>query len=118
MKLKRVYCKHFPFAGYKALTFCPWVFIRESAKQRYTPTTNRHEMIHALQQLELVWVLFFLLYGLEWFIKLFFCNFNAHKAYRSISFEQEAYYNQGNVNYNKERKHYAWVKYIFKLYNK
>ena len=115
MKLKKVYCKHFPFAGYKALTICPWVFIRESAKQRYTPTDNRHETTHGYQQIETLWILFFVLYGLEWLIKLSFCKFNSDRAYRSISFEQEAYANQGKVDYNNTRKHYAWVRYIFKL---
>lgn len=116
MKLKRVYCKHFPFSGYLALTLYPWVFIREGARQRYTPTVNRHETTHALQQIELLWLLFFILYGLEWLIKIPFCKFNTHDAYKSISFEQEAYTNQGKVDYNKKRRHYAWVKYVFKLY--
>ena len=62
MKLKRVYCKHFPFSGYLALTWCPWVFIREGARQRYTPTVNRHETTHGLQQLECLWIFFFIIY--------------------------------------------------------
>ena len=117
MELKRVYCKHFPFAGYKAFTLCPWVFIREKAKQRYTPTCHRHETTHALQQIETLWVLFFIIYGLEYVIKLC-CCFNTDKAYRSVSFEQEAYATQGKVDYNDNRKHYAWIKYVFTLYNK
>ena len=117
MKLKRVYCKHFPFSGYLALTWCPWVFIREGARQRYTPTVNRHETTHGLQQIETLWIFFLLIYGLEYIIKAL-CTLSWDKGYKSISFEQEAYANQGKVNYNKERKHYAWVKYIFKLYNK
>ena len=115
MKLKRVYCKHFPFSGYLALTWCPWVFIREGVRQRYTPTVNRHETTHAYQQLECLWVLFFAWYLIEWFIKIPICFFVGKDAYRSISFEQEAYANQGKVDYNKSRKHYAWMKYIFKL---
>jgi len=118
MKLKRVYSNIIPFKGYIAMTVFPWVFIRESAKKRYTPTVNRHETTHGYQQVELLWFLFFILYGLEWFIKLFFCKFNTSRAYHSISFEQEANVNQGNVEYNNSRNLYAWVKYVFKLTDK
>lgn len=117
MKLKRVYSNIIPFKGYIALTIFPWVFIRNSAKQRYTPTANRHETTHGYQQIETLWLLFFLIYGIEWLLKVIIC-WNTHRGYRSISFEQEAYANQGNVEYNSNRKHYAWIKYIFKLYNK
>ena len=118
MRIRKVCNKYLPFKRFISMAFCPWIFIREDKKRKYTPTVNRHEMTHILQQIETLWVLFFIVYGLEWLIKLFFCKFNTTKAYRSISFEQEANVNQGNVNYNKERKHYAWVKYIFALYNK
>ena len=118
MKLKRIYSNIIPFKGYIALTVFPWVFIRNSAKQRYTPTVNRHETTHGYQQIETLWILFFVIYGLEYLIKIFICGFDTSRAYRSISFEQEAFYNQGDVNYNNTRKHYAWVKYIFKLYKK
>ena len=37
------------------------------------------------------------------------------KAYRSISYEQEAYDNQNNLNYLKNRKRFNWVKYILKV---
>ena len=47
MTLKRVYNNIIPFKGYKAITFYPWVFIRESARQRYTDTVDRHETTHA-----------------------------------------------------------------------
>lgn len=117
MKLKRVICKHFPLKGYIALTFCPWVFIRQDLAQKYTPTISRHETTHGLQQLETLWIFFLLIYVLEYLVKLLI-TFSHKKAYYSISFEQEANINQGKVNYNKQRKHYAWVKYIFSLYNK
>lgn len=37
------------------------------------------------------------------------------RAYKSISFEQEAYYNDKNFTYQDTRKEKAWTKYIFKL---
>ncbi len=115
MKLKRVYSNIIPFSGYIAMTVFPWVFIRKDLSQKYTPTANRHELTHAYQQLECLWVLFFVWYVIEWFIKIPICYFTCKNAYRSISFEQEAYDNQGKVDYNKSRRHYAWMKYIFKL---
>ena len=114
MELKKVYCTHFPFKGYVALTFCPWVFIRKDKKKKYTAKVNRHETTHALQQIETLWLVFFILYSLEYILKLLF-TFSPSKAYKSISFEQEAYNTEAIVNYNNTRKHYAWVKYIFKL---
>jgi hypothetical protein len=42
-------------------------------------------------------------------------TFGKIKAYRSISFEQEAYKNQHNLNYLDSRKSFAWMKYIFKV---
>lgn len=117
MTLKRVYCQHFPLQGYVALTCFPWLFIRQSAKQRFTPTAYRHELTHAHQQVELLWLLFFIIYGLEYIVKLLI-TFSHNKAYHSISFEQEAYATQGKVDYNTNRKHYAWIKYVFTLYNK
>ena len=115
MKLIKVYNNIIPWRGFIALTLYPWVFIREELRSKYTPTVNRHETTHGLQQLETLWLLFFIIYGLEYIIKLPLCCFDFDRAYKSISFEQEAYANQGKVNYNNERKHYAWIKYIFKL---
>jgi hypothetical protein len=34
------------------------------------------------------------------------------KAYKNISFEQEAYHNDENMDYLKTRKPYAWWKYL------
>ena len=118
MKLKRVYTSHFPFATYTAITFYPFVFIKMEKAEKYTPTVARHEMTHAKQQVEMAWILFFIIYIIEWIIKIPICCFDFDKAYRSISFEQEAHYNQGKTDYNDIRKHFAWIKYIFKLYNK
>lgn len=32
--------------------------------------------------------------------------------YHDVSFEEEAHNNDKNLNYCKERKHYAWFKYL------
>lgn len=114
MALKRVYNKYFPFEGYIAMTLYPWVFIRENLKDKYTPVADRHETIHGYQQVETLWLLFFILYGLEYIIKLL-CTFSHKKAYHSISFEQEAYANEKNEYYLNKRHSYVWVKYVFSI---
>ena len=39
-------------------------------------------------------------------------------AYKSISFEQEAFYNSKDYTYLDNRKHYNWFNFIFKMYKK
>ena len=52
---------------------------------------------------ELLFIFFYIIYFLEWIVRLFI-NKN---AYRSISFEKEAYSNEDNLEYLKTRKHFA-----------
>lgn len=70
-----------------------------------------HETIHFQQALELGIIPFYILYVLEWVIKL---PFYGSKAYYNISFEREAYDNDEDFNYLKIRKRYNWVKRILK----
>jgi hypothetical protein len=57
---------------------------------------------------ELGYVFFYVLYLLEWFIRIFT---NTCRAYRSISFEQEAYSNEYKFDYIENMKHFAqWRK--------
>lgn len=114
MRLKLVYAKYIPLKRFIALTLCPWIIIRKDKKDRFNATLKRHESTHALQQIECLWVGFFLLYILEYIIKVC-CTFSLERAYKAISFEQEAYEHQDEIYYNEVRKHYAWIKYIFKL---
>lgn len=101
-----------PFKGFKALTLWPLVFVRKDAVMR--DRDMRHEAIHGRQQKELLVVLFLVWYGLEWLIRLVIYR-STHKAYRMISFEQEAYQNEHDDDYLTTRRWYAWTKYIFKL---
>lgn len=73
-----------------------------------------HERIHTAQQRELLFLPFYLLYVLEWLVRLFqYCN--RHQAYMNISFEREAYANGHDLTYLPRRRHYAWMSYIKKL---
>lgn len=53
----------------------------------------------------------FIPYILEQFIRFISCG-NSKLAYRKISFEIEAYLNQYDDNYLKNRKRFAWFKHI------
>lgn len=115
-KLKQVYNKYLPPKGYTAITILIWMFIREEYKGMLPWWAEVHENIHLRQEIELGFIFFYLIYGLEYIIKLCI-TWNHLKAYMSISFEQEAYSNQFDKNYLENRKHYAWLKYLFKVNN-
>ena len=91
----------------------PFVFVRKEIKSRYGEVTDNHERIHGEQQKELLVLPFLLWYGVEWLVGLIRYR-NASKAYRNISFEQEAYINQYDLKYLKGRRRFSWIKYAFK----
>lgn len=89
---------------FTAITLFGLVF---TANCRYVDRYVRnHELIHCQQQLEWLYVPFYLLYLGEWLwhlIRLRDCD----KAYRAISFEREAYAHEQDLDYPGSRKHYA-----------
>ena len=72
----------------------------------------RHENIHFAQHKELLFVGFWILYGLNYLINLFRFKFDKRKSYKRIAFEQEAYYNDGKPSYLSRRKKFNWTKWI------
>ena len=91
------------------------LFVRDF--EDLTENILRHEAIHTLQAREMLYIPHLILYGLEYLVKFLIC-WDSDRAYKSISTEQEAYLNSRNLNYRHERKHYAFVRYIFKMYKK
>lgn len=65
-----------------------------------------HERIHTAQMRELLWLPFYLLYFLEWVARLAVCR-DFDRAYRSISFEREAYAHDSDYGYLHSRRHFA-----------
>jgi len=100
-----------PFKGFTAITLWPFVFVRKDREQDYTHTVENHEAIHGEQQKEMLIVLFYAWYLIEWLIKWVYYR-NSLTAYKNISFEREAYSNQNDIVYLDIRKHYTWTKYI------
>ena len=72
--------------------------------------TKRHETIHFQQFLETFVVGFIVLYYVEYFIRWLMYGFDGRKAYRMISFEQEAHDCDEDVDYLFKRKRYSWLK--------
>ena len=70
-------------------------------------TELNHEMIHVAQQKELLYIPFFIWYGIEWLL-LFFKYRDWEKAYFHIRFEEEAYHHQSDLDYLKHRRHYCY----------
>jgi hypothetical protein len=97
-----------PFKRFNAINILGVLFARPEAEM--DEQLLNHERIHTRQMLEMLIVGFYLWYFIEWLIRLT----QKGNAYRNISFEQEAYTHERNPNYLKNRKLYAWTKYLFK----
>lgn len=70
-------------------------------------TELNHELIHAAQQKELLYIPFFIWYVIEWLVLC--CKYrNWLKAYYNIRFEKEAYCHQNELDYLSKRKHYHY----------
>lgn len=102
--------KHIIPSHYTSIAIWPFIFIKNKHLKNDTNLIN-HEKIHLKQQIELFWIFFFIWYIIEYLILLIKYK-NHHTAYRSISFEKEAYSNQHNLNYLKHKKAYTFLKYL------
>lgn len=110
--MKVIKNRFIPVKGFKAMFFFGILFVRSDNRKPLSYVDLNHENIHAKQCKEMLGVFFYLWYITEYLIRLPLCDFDTHDAYRSISFEQEAYGNEEDMEYLKERKHYAWFHYI------
>lgn len=103
--MKVIYNKIIPFKGFSAINLFGVLFVRRECA--VSERMIRHEAIHTAQMRELGYVLFYLLYFFEWLYRLT----QGGNAYRSISFEREAFAYQFDRNYLFTRKRFAqWRK--------
>jgi hypothetical protein len=98
--------KLIPFQRFAAINLFGMLFAPKGAKISFR--TVYHEAIHTAQMKEMLYIFFYLWYLMEWLIRLFAKG----NAYSNISFEKEAYQNDHNKNYLKNRKHYRWLKFL------
>jgi hypothetical protein len=72
-----------------------------------TPQVLNHETIHSRQMRELLYVPFYVIYFLEWLLRLVQCRGRNFEAYIRISFEREAYAHSNDLGYIKRRRAFA-----------
>jgi hypothetical protein len=94
-----------------AIALFPVVLVRSSALRENAVLIN-HEKIHLRQQLEMLVIFFYLWYVIEYYY-LFFKLKDPYQAYKSISFEREAYAMENNPDYLKTRKFWSFWKYRY-----
>lgn len=100
-----------PFKGFIAINVFGIIFVRRNVT--LSATTLNHEYIHTLQQREMLFLFFYIIYIIEWLIRLIIYR-DRLKAYRNISFEREAYNHEADFKYVKSRHLYAWTRCILK----
>ncbi|MDO5979736.1 hypothetical protein [Flavivirga spongiicola] len=96
--------------GYTGFTIFPFVFLKSKDLKSHAILVN-HEKIHLRQQLEMLIIPFYLIYVIEFSIRLFQYK-KWDLAYRNISFEREAYANEFNLYYLKHRSFWRFLKYL------
>lgn len=122
--MKVIHNSIIPFPGFSYMNIFGILFTRKKTTVMKRSLLN-HELIHTDQFKDVLYIFFWIIYCVEWLIKIpcswFYkqpINQKITKvAYRSISFEQEAYYNQYDFNYLENRKKFNWIKYIFTMYD-
>lgn len=111
LKTKVIQTKLVPEGNIAAITLFGLVFTRH--KEWVDRYVLNHELIHCHQQLEWLYLPFFILYGLEWVKNILLqlhekgARIDMDRAYHDISFEKEAYRHDHDLNYLKHRKLYA-----------
>jgi len=104
------FIKYFTPKNIAGITIFPFIILNKK-ELKLDKTFVNHEMIHIYQQMELFFLLFILLYYIE-FLMLFIKYKDLQKAYSNISFEREAYANEKNLNYIKNRSFWSFLKYL------
>ena len=81
----------------------PIIILKDTETKNNMVVIN-HEKIHHRQQLELLIIPFYIWYFLEYWAAMLRNGFKHQEAYMNVSFEKEAFANQLNLNYLKNRK--------------
>ncbi|MDO4225212.1 MAG: hypothetical protein Q4C75_04915 [Bergeyella zoohelcum] len=102
--------KLFKNTKFSGITLFPFILVK-NRRDKYNKTLINHEKIHLRQQIELLVVFFYIWYVAEYYYHFFRLK-NPYQAYRSISFEREAYAMETDFDYLKHRKLWAFRKYM------
>ena len=96
------------FTKISGIALWPFVFTKHKLPNEIL---INHEKIHLKQQGEMLVVLFYVWYLLEFVIR-YIRTKDFYTAYRSICFEKEAYNNEIDLAYLQKRKFWSFLKYI------
>ena len=105
-----IVCPRWLRKNFNGMALWPFVLVRYPHLMKNKLFVN-HERIHLRQQLELLLIFFFIWYLLEFLIRWIQIG-DKHMAYHNISFEREAYFNENDPSYLKNRKFWSFLKYI------
>jgi len=99
-------------AKVQAMALWPVILAKRSLKSTgLSQRLLRHEKIHHRQQIELLWIPFYLWYVLEWLYKWALYK-DKNKAYQAISFEREAYEKDWDEGYLGRRRAWSFIRYL------
>lgn len=117
-----------PFGPFLAINLFGLIFVRRG--RPFVASDLNHEQIHTRQMRELLYLPFYLIYIIEWLVRLAqtFCSQEPApgnrqdpsprkqsrllRAYHRISFEREAYTHQSEPSYLSNRSPWAWRHYL------
>lgn len=102
--------RHAPFLPVRGMALFPFILL----KYREDLTNIRiirHEKIHIIQQLEMLVIPFYIFYLLHYALNRLKGQAH-HEAYMSICFEKEAYDNDKDDKYIRNRKWWGFLKYL------
>ncbi|WP_422105859.1 hypothetical protein [Winogradskyella sp.] len=96
--------------GYLGMTVFPFMFLKHK-RLKWNKVLVNHEKIHLRQQIELLIVPFFIIYGFEFLVRWFQYK-EWGLAYRNMSFEREAYENEKDLDYLDSRSFWEFINYF------
>ena len=102
--------RYIPFKPFKAINIAGFIFARRE-KMPLRDRTKRHERIHTRQIFEMLIVIFYLWYVIEWLVRIIQYR-DWKRAYFNISFEREAFANDNDLEYLKKRRFWQFINYI------
>lgn len=107
-----------PFKGYLCINLYGTLYWRKEYANKlndesYKKGVINHEAIHTAQMEDFCkWkpiggTIFYIIYFFEWLFRVLFVHPFSHEAYRSISFEREAYAHEKDLDYLATRGRFA-----------
>ncbi|MBP5547662.1 MAG: hypothetical protein J6X58_02075 [Bacteroidales bacterium] len=108
MKPIVIYTRRFPSRRFHAITLFPFVFHNGKPLDE---SELRHETIHLWQQLALLLVGFYIVYGLFWLINILRYH-DRFQAYMEIPFERSAYELEKETTLTPVTMAFHWVRCI------